>query len=87
MYCYIYIKYSEKVKKFERRSYETKQKTKKKILTPNAKDESGELRKVMVPARQWSEYRSDQNTKYRDIIAINIAWTVDMPLQNFMPIL
>lgn len=42
-------------------------------ITPNAKLDSGELRNVIEPASRWSEKRSDQNTKYKDIIVMKMA--------------
>lgn len=81
IYIHIYMECRDKQKEFIRISYKLNKRPNI-VLTPNAKDESGELRKVMVPARWWSEYKSDQNTKYKDIVAIYIAWTVDMPLHT-----
>ena len=51
-------------------------------ITPNEKVDSDELRNVIKPACRWSEKRSDKKTKYKDMIVIKMAWTVEIPLQK-----
>jgi len=53
--------------------------------TPNVKVEIFELRKVTSPSTR-SEYRSEKNTRYSDIIVIKTAWVLDIPLQKKVPI-
>lgn len=42
-------------------------------ITPKEKVDSCELRNVTVPASRWSENRSDQKTKYKEVTVIKMA--------------
>jgi len=55
------------------------------LPTPNVKVEIFELRNVTSPSTR-SEYRSEKNTRYSDIIVIKTAWALDIPLQKKVPI-
>lgn len=53
----------------------------KQLHTPNVKLERCELRNVIGPS-SLSENKPDKKTRYADIIVMNIAWTVDIPLEQ-----
>jgi hypothetical protein len=61
---------------------ENKTKNATTILTPRANVDNAELRSVRSSADWLSEYRFEQNTKYKDIVVIKTAWIVDIALHR-----
>lgn len=53
-----------------------------KSLTPNTNVDNTECRRVITVPNRPSENTSDQKTKYSDMVAMNIAWNVDMALHH-----
>lgn len=52
------------------------------ILTPRANVDNAVLRSVRSSSDWLSEYRFEQNTKYKDIDVIKMAWIVDIALHR-----